>query len=349
MTVKAWAVLRDFESQDRVKHAYLSMHGRTPSTEHVREITAPFSHARCYFESERLADKAIRPLLLYYGVLNLSRGLVLALSRGLRETALSPGHGLACAGWAAEMQTQNPRFEELRLTAGQRGTFIELSRATARCTALRANSSVVNMMSRERGLLEGHTFSLGDILARIPHLERSNVAWRNISLCSPWSTASKSAGRAVLRIPRSNRPFVNRAYCDSLFANTSFSFSAEERAQFLYEGPDDFSQVPGITDHPDLLGIGALWLVARYPGDVWLSRLEGLFSIAYSLGMIVRYFPKQWTALLKGQISDRSLPTLLEAIELVASLFPIAAADLISNPAPLAQVRNASTTAIPPP
>lgn len=340
---KAWEVLRDFESQERVKQAYLLAHGRRPRTEHAREITAPLTHGRSYFESARNADPSIRPLLLYYGVLNISRGLILMLSRGLRESALRPGHGLSCDKWTVEMQAQNPRFEELRLTAGKSGTFVELSAATVRCTALRANSSMVNMMSRERGHVAGHTYTMGDILARVPQLERSNVAWRNVSLCSPWSTASKSPGRATLRIPRKHRKFVNRDYCDALFKNTSFQFASEEKEQFLYEGPDDFSQVPGVTDRADALGIGQLWLVARYPGDVWLSRIESLFSISYALGMIVRYFPKQWTSLLKGQVSDESLPTLFEAIELIASMYPIAASDLLTGYPLLAQVRNSES------
>lgn len=336
---KAWEVLRDFESQDRVKAVYQKLHGRTARTEHAREIAAPFSHGRSYFESASSADPAIRPLLLYYGVLNLSRGLVLALSRGMRESALKPSHGLSCDGWPEQLRNDAPEFHALRLQACQNGAFIELSDATARCTMLRHNSSLVNMVARERGSVKGHAYTLGDILARLPHLERSNVAWRNISLCSTWGISSRNGNKAALSIPRQHRPFVDRAYCDALFANTDYVFHSETAKEFVYEGPDDFSQMPGVTDITDMLDIGRLWLVARYPGDVWLSRVEGLFSVAYALGMIVRYFPKQWTALLKGHVPDAILPTLMEAIKLVSWMYPVAIADLLSNQQLLTNVR----------
>lgn len=336
---KAWEVIRDFESQDRVKAIYHKMHGRTARTEHAREIAAPFSHGRSYFESATSADPAIRPLLLYYGVLNLSRGLVLLLSRGIRESALKPSHGLSCEGWPEKLRGNAPDFQALRLQACQNGAFIELSDATARCTMLRHNSSLVNMVARERGSVKGHAYTLGDILARLPHLERSNVAWRNVSLCSTWGISSRNSGKAAVSIPRQHRRFVDRAYCDALFANTDYVFLSESGKEFIYEGPDDFGQMPGVTDITDTLGIGRLWLVARYPGDVWLSRVEGLLSVAYALGMIVRYFPMQWTSLLKGHVPDAILPTLMEAIKLVSWLYPVAIADLLSNQQLLTNVR----------
>jgi hypothetical protein len=342
LETKAWDVLRDFESQDRIKAAYKRMHGRDIRTEHAREISAPFSHGRSYFDSASTADPTIEPLLLYYGVLNLSRGLTLVLSRSLREAALKPSHGLTCEGWAERLRGKAPEFHALRVRAGEGGAFIELSNATARCTMLRHKASLVNMASRERGKVNGHSYTLGDILARIPHLERSNVAWRNVSLCSTWGVASRGDGTAVLRISKKHRQFVDRAYCDALFANTDYSFKDESKEDFTYEGPDDFGQMPGVTDITDSLDIGQLWLVARYPDEVWLSRVEALFSIAYALGMVVRYFPMQWTSLLRGNIPDAILPTLLEAIRLVSWLYPVAVADLLTNQHLVSQLSNSS-------
>lgn len=329
---KAWKVLRDFESTERIKAAYLKFHGRKIGTGQAREISAPFSHGRSYFESAASSDPAIRPLLLYYGVMNLSRGLVLMLSRGIRESALKASHGLTCEDWARELRRDSPDFHCLRVKAARSGAFIELSESTARCTMLRNNSSLVNMASRERGSVKGHAYCVGDLLARLPQLERSNIAWRNTSLCSIWShTKSSDEKHMTVSIPRTHRPFVDRAYCDALFKGTSYSFIRESPKEFIYEGPNDTSQFPGFTDMTDILSIGRLWMVARYPENVWLSRAETLFSISYALGMLVRYFPAQWTALLKGHIPDAALPTIIEAIDLVSWLYPVAISDFLTN------------------
>ena len=56
--------------------------------------------------------------------------------------------------------------------------------------------------------------------------------------------------------------------------------------------------------------------VALYPGCFKLSKLGSLFVLSYFLGMLVRYFPAQWTALIHAQVSDAALPTLMAAVDL---------------------------------
>lgn len=79
-----WHALSHFESRDLVLRAYDVRHGTAPAAEHAAEIAACFIQGRAYYESAQAADEAVRPLLLHYGVLALSRGTVLFLGK-LRE------------------------------------------------------------------------------------------------------------------------------------------------------------------------------------------------------------------------------------------------------------------------
>jgi hypothetical protein len=73
---------------------------------------------------------------------------------------------------------------------------------------------------------------------------------------------------------------------------------------------------------PSTVLMGQLYLVAKYGVGCSLSKIATLFLVSYMLGMLVRYFPSQWTALLTGGSRDAALPTVLSAIELLEADFP---------------------------
>lgn len=102
----------------------------------------------------------------------------------------------------------------------------------------------------------------------------------------------------------------------------------------MYQGPNRLDEVPGLTDYanPDFLNIGDVWLTALYPKGVRISKIMALFSLSYTLGMLVRYYPTQSTALLRGQIADASLPTLTAAVELVEKNFPQLVVEFLTVP-----------------
>ena len=141
MSAADWDILANYESYELVRRDYKSRHGRTPSARHAREIAAPFTHARSYFRSARQAELTVKPLLLYYGVISLSRGLTLMLTRGLREAALVPSHGLSVKDWGGQLAQDHPDFSALQVEVNTAGTFMELARATDFMSLLRINTS----------------------------------------------------------------------------------------------------------------------------------------------------------------------------------------------------------------
>lgn len=78
---RIWEELSVYESHDFVGKWYKIRHGRTLNAVRTREIASSFTQGREYFASAKGAATSVRPLLFYYGVLSLSRGLILLLDR----------------------------------------------------------------------------------------------------------------------------------------------------------------------------------------------------------------------------------------------------------------------------
>ena len=95
MTNQEWREISRFESYDLVRSWYQQTH--------QRQINAFFIQGREYFKSASSADMSVKPLLLYYGVLSLSRGAILLRNTGKKEESLAPSHGLKEVNWRGTM------------------------------------------------------------------------------------------------------------------------------------------------------------------------------------------------------------------------------------------------------
>ena len=86
---RTWYALREFETRDITSRHYKARHERELGAGKAREIASNFIQAREYFRSASDADTVVRPLLQYYGVSALSRGLVLFLKVEKREASIN--------------------------------------------------------------------------------------------------------------------------------------------------------------------------------------------------------------------------------------------------------------------
>lgn len=140
-------------------------------------IACHFAQGREYFRSASGTALLVRPLLLHYGVVALSRGLILIMSPGMKPEALSESHGLNCHQW-------NQRFAsagisdsvnlELTLARGTFTTLIASSHNRDRCVVRSGSSRILSMRNRQwtRDLPAptSTVVRLGDVLARVPEL-----------------------------------------------------------------------------------------------------------------------------------------------------------------------------------
>ena len=57
-------------------------------------------------------------------------------------------------------------------------------------------------------------------------------------------------------------------------------------------------------------------------GNIGMTELFKLYLVSYCLGMLSRYFPSVWMALLRNERGDFAQPLLVRAVEAIESDFP---------------------------
>lgn len=330
-SAEAWAVLRNYESKELVRRLYQERHDRDASAGLAREISCAIGQAREYFKNARTADPIVKPLLLYYGVMNLARGAIMFLAVNRREATLSPRHGLSEISWRDMVANDLIDVSALQFRIEKAGTIVEFAEATEHRTLLRVQKSIVT--DEVASPFQGEVIAtLGDLLSRIPELARQYRRWKTpqLSLAAEWQRLNDSVQITVRRDQGGRR--VSDKDVAAVFAGCNYGVTSTEPDKFVLVAPHDASS-PMIWDsiNKHMFDIGHVVLVARFPGNQELSKPVAVYALAYVLGMLVRYFPSLWMALLRNERGDAALPTLLEAIAYVEEYFPLLTADFLER------------------
>jgi hypothetical protein len=289
----AWNIISNYEAHDIVRTRYFLKHGWTPNAAHSREITAPFIQARHYYNSAANADRTVKPLLLYYGVVSLSRGLVLFLTRELRDTALAQSHGLSVTDWQSVLKADRPDLGELRVTVNASGTFVDLLTATENRSLLRAGSSGVNHKSAEGPVTPGTVLTLGELLAGLPDVIDQFQCWKKPRCIRFTVVKIEDSPDSLITVARSQGAHVDeQLVMDIVGPNHCDLVSIDEKNVVVRTKSCGYYR--GIlTDKLDdyFAGIGHLYLAQRYASGARLAKIAQLFAISYMFGMLVRYHP----------------------------------------------------------
>jgi hypothetical protein len=207
-----WHELANFESRDLVFDAFKRRHGREPNSGRIYEITASFIQAREYFENAKRAAITVRPLLQYYGVASLTRGLILTVSAAKSAEALKPSHGLEPQNWKATLANGLQSFPDLAVVV-RSGTFSELLEATGNRSYLKANSSAINWKVDFPQPMLGQVFSFRDVAAAMPDVASDYETWSGAPLISAQMdslTHNNESKRYELSIQGQTKPEVIR-------------------------------------------------------------------------------------------------------------------------------------------
>ena len=124
---RGWQSLTLYENPELVRDLYKRKHGRSMNAAKAWEVASHFAQGRQYYQSAADAGELVRPLILLYGTMALSRGLVLFLDT--RKSALVSGHGLKEGDWTA-LDKQLKKLPEAEVKVETKGTFPELCRVT---------------------------------------------------------------------------------------------------------------------------------------------------------------------------------------------------------------------------
>lgn len=320
-----WEIITNYESQDLVRRRYSELHSRAASAEQAKSINAAFAQGRSYFMSALSADRNIRPLLLYYGVLGLARGTVLMLEKYSRESTLSPSHGLSEVDWKNTLSQHQGDVGSLAIRINKKGTFSEFISATKNITILRMLASGHPCGEyTHKNLLSNVIVSFDEIVSRIPDLASAYVKWNSSQNFLFPVNVQNVADKGCLNfyfhrsssIDLIHRVFVNQNIekneLDSTLITISISNTDAQPARWDYVRRGRGAVYDGPGTH----------LIAPFSSGVDFSKAGAIFILSYFLGMLSRYFPMRWSSLMKNEGGDAAYPTILASMDLIERDFP---------------------------
>lgn len=332
---RTWENLSRYESHDYIGKWYTRRHRRTLSASRTKEITSCFIQGREYFVSAASSANSVRPLLLYYGVLALSRGVILLRDPAKNEANLKPSHGLEVVDWQGTLARGISGILDVEIRATN-GTFGELVTAvgsqqqTAWFTLPRfAPGYFHSTYPNPKFLTDNSKIKLDDLLSRD---------------CRLLSTYSETTGRPT-RVHLCEVVADQNAVEFSIFnlggsvtqelVETKFGWpegtvvNARPQARRM-PIPNYFITLP----HSDLNAVKPVIPLTQYTGNDGMFVLEDFsngdrysellrtFLLSYILGMLVRYFPSRWIALLRNEKGDVAQPLLVGAMNAIEVDYP---------------------------
>ena len=328
-----WEILAFYESRDLLHRTYEERCGQSPSSDKVEEITYHLAQGREYFSSAKQSALLVRPLLLYYGVLALSRALILFLDYSKREWGLKHGHGVDIPNWKNVLHRESKeqsidKLAELKLKF-VKGTFTDLSQATK--NGEQAEFTWINTYRiwQENGTTElepGYEITLKEVLARIQDIAHLfTVTFKERSCCYPAIISGSSEQlfvhvssehvRRNLELP--NMDILSKREICKIFPMFRDAKQGSDGA-YRFRGRESCDDLPPIRNDQQ----GNAFLVAPLSNGHVLSSLSFLYLISYATGMLARYYPSQWGRLMHGSKGDWLFPLIKSVLTIVEERFP---------------------------
>jgi len=294
------------------------------------------------FKNSEISDFSVKPLLTFYGVASLCRSLVLLLKKNGGEESLTKGHGLETVSWSAilsgDISTALGNIGELKIrTCG--GLFNDMMNITRNSMMMHVRSAAVDWQIAYPVPKETIELRLSDLLARFPDLsETFSDRTYSAEFASVNEMTFDDQNGFMAKIFSGEEQRLADMY-------KSIGYNIEKNGNFLtIRSPAaHFQQMVPQFIHgyiKKMFGsIPSLHICTYIPGNQGFSQITMTYLLSYCLGMLARYFPTQWIALVHGEKGDSLWPTINRAHHLVERSFPELVSEYIANS--LAQSRKA--------
>ncbi|MFA5239308.1 MAG: YaaC family protein [Phycisphaerae bacterium] len=157
------------ESTDNLKRVVKKSLGLELNSEVAKGAAICLRHGRLYFEAAEKSPMEIKPLLIFYGIVNYSKGLVIARNL-MKIEALPQAHGLR------DISSQTSRLKELTVKSEGNGTFQQFNDSICKLDYVDYKNARLNrydyitVPTAESSSLENRELTLKDILARMHRL-----------------------------------------------------------------------------------------------------------------------------------------------------------------------------------
>jgi hypothetical protein len=340
---EVWSRLFLYESRDQATRLWEQRHDREASAGKARDINSTLAQGREYFEAAERAGELVRPLLQYYGVLAMSRGVVLFAEREGREATLSQAHGLQIDGWNGIESGAGAaaRLHELSLRPTN-GTYLELAKATRNTEREWIEShdlfTFVDVTRPREVNLHGRALPVQQLMQRVPALESLYESCFDDSFaCTSASVRLLKGGRIAQIEPYEVRVIQGRM--ENLVRSWQLGPTARliQRADQLYPSREPYyvigvegetqeatlAALPPLQRVPGSVGVGEmLYVVEPMPDGLVLSPMLTLFALSYFLGMLVRYNPSVWRTMLNREKGDFVYPLMREISNVIRTDYP---------------------------
>lgn len=324
-----WNSLIEYESRDLVQRAYQKRHGRSLSASAIQEITSSFIQAREYYLNASRSAITVRPLLQYYGVVALTRGLVLVLTRGLSASALKPSHGLDTKNWKETLAKGLSALGSLEVIIRE-GTFNDLLKATDNSSYFKANSNRINWRVPYDLPETGQTFTLEDIVSVLQDVSKEYSVWKGTDFISVKMEEVKVTENnyEVAICKRSEPKHIEKVFPPDLCGQPSITTDGKKLKLVI---PKSF--IPYFSQMSDsILGIGDVYIVPRLSESLYLNTISLYFSASFILGMLARYFPATWISLGRVEKGDAIFPLVNHLLDTIQFKFPQIVLDFLRGP-----------------
>lgn len=328
MKINAWNKLLEYETRDLVERYIKTKYDREASARQVLEITSCFIQAREYFINSQRSNISVRPLLQYYGVLTMSRGLILILNPTQSESSLKPSHGLETKNWLENLTKK--KFADLKISIAN-GTFLELINATKNRSYFKNNSSAVSWHIDFEIPKAGSEIKLEELIRTLSDLSEEFETWTQQKLYFAQLSTFKhlkdsnefeySVGSPINSSQDLINIFPKEQFGELVFDSLKVKTSASIIPQFSQRFRDSFNS-----------GIGEIVLTKSINKDLRLNTLSQFFALSYFMGMLSRYYPSVWMSLSRSEKGDAIYPLFIKAMEFIDESYPLTVLEFLLGP-----------------
>ena len=329
--MEIWRRLLGLESHDIVQRWFKRIHGRELNARGAREINAAARQAREYFGNARRSDYSVRPLLTFYGVASLGRALLLLMKRSGGEADLRSGHGLQSVCWrnvmGGEIAQGLQNLGDLTIRKRQ-GLFSDFLVHAKNATLIHWRTASVNGRWEYGEQGDAVEVTLGDLFSRIPDLGSGFARVAPLQYANVTDFSNSEEKGLMLDLGGEWASTVAAAY-----GNLGYSVKNDgERSTIACDSDKALGEPPMFVHtyvHKMAGAIPVLKLAVPFREGVRLSQLGMTHMMSYALGMLVRYYPTNWIALINGSKGDLLWPTINRAQDYVESAFPELVAEYV--------------------
>lgn len=346
---RIWQSLSMYENTDLVRELYRRKHGGTMNATKAKEVASHFAQGHEYFESAAGAGELVRPLILFYGTMALSRGLVLFLD--IRKSKLIAGHGLKEEDWA-DLNTQPKQLPNFKVTVDANGTFPDLCRVTENAevcdiaTQAFPKAVVKARYAATHPVIAGSETTVKEILSQIPDLsELYEQTFDEHPLClycdvtaEPGFGEDEDKGGGWVSVLETlkgvpdpiwvgqalGKPNVEKA---KIYEASGLATTPEARARPGFHYFQEYAEdgATGLASGYDVVqsrSTGQYFLRIPTPGGLTASNIVVLYLIAFATGSLVRYHPGYWMSVIGRSGGAYLAPILSAAVSIVEEQFP---------------------------